>query len=330
MLMPYMPPLSHQAILHGAMRANSEKVSLHRLLGNELRKYAKAAIVNDPSARSVNLDRSPSRRKVVLGSPLPDSNRDNAIIVQQGKPQFYGDQEFDFEADSLQKRLLRYFQDHLHLEKPNRLLQEAEANRKVVFARLEREGTLGLHAANREIASLVKDFSLGELRLLNRVIVSPSPSQELGEVEILKLIVSKLEAGRGEDLIKYLARRLALEQTRKPMGQGAAGMIDNPNLLAIGVMWTNPEAPLWLMPSAGVIALLRRYTGNKMSPATYNATIRNHRLRRIPDDILTEFLSVRRKDEECILLRKEFENAMGISLTVVRPGPKAKKAKGRS
>ena len=226
----------------------------------------------------------------------------------------------DFDADSLQNRLLRYFQSKLGFKNARRQLDLADEGRRNLLCHVEKAGLLGLHPGNKELHDLVRGFDNYDLHLLNTAVLAKNPSVQLKIPEIAEVITRKVKEGRGEDLIKYLAARLQHHQARMKSGTTKTLEVFNPVLVVLAWMWTEPSCPLWMMPSAAAIQVIADGIGTKLTYAAYNTMIRVHQLPRVPSVVLKKFMSVRRGDPECIRLRQEFEKAAGVSLDLVRPG----------
>jgi len=69
------------------------------------------------------------------------------------------DAGFDFKSDSLQNRLLTFFEAKLGFRNAQANLDTAEEGRRRLLGAVLREARLGLHPRNKELESLVKGFS---------------------------------------------------------------------------------------------------------------------------------------------------------------------------
>lgn len=232
--------------------------------------------------------------------------------------------DFNFEADSLQKRLLDFFETELGYATARADLEEADSSRRRLLAKIMREDTLGLHGDNKEMKKFVQGFSPHELSLLQEVVVAESPSEELKRSKIQCLIVAKIRAGRGEDLFHFLSSRLKQRRRREKSGKDRDEPY-NANLAVVGASWTHPDLPLWLMPSAGGAKVLESFTGEKMNNEAFNEIARMNKLKRLPTKVWNSFIKVSRTDAKCLELRAELEKTMGIKIASVQRGSQKKK-----
>lgn len=233
------------------------------------------------------------------------------------------DSQFDFEANSLQKRIVDYLRTQLGVrELPNRLIR-AEASRRRLLKRVRREALLGLHPANRELLPLIAGFSNYQLRLLDEVAKANNPSELLQAPEMADLFIGKFRAGRGKDIIQYLAERWDHQKQRSKKRGELPGEIFNRDLLAVACLWTFPEAPLWLMPSAGAISIINGLHDHSEKPMTqpgYNNLVRKNDLIRLGQKVLDQFISRGAQDPQCGELRCQLEEVMRVKLEKVRRG----------
>ncbi len=234
------------------------------------------------------------------------------------------DSAFDFEADSLQKRLLKYFQAELGYRRGGKDFVEADKARRSLLAKVERAGLLGLHPGNKELAALVRGFSDYDLWLLNTVVVADNHSARMQAPEVAGVISRKLSEGRGEDVIKYLAARLEHHEKRMKSPDPATLEVFNPALVVLSRMWTDPECPLWLLPSAAAVEVIHAVTGDRLKSTAYNTLVKGSGLPRLPQDVFDDFMSNSRGDARCIQLRQEIEAAAGMSLDRTRRGRRRK------
>lgn len=239
---------------------------------------------------------------------------------------------FAFSADSLQGRLLTYLEEHLGCENVRQLFREAEKSRKKLYAQLQREALFGLHPDNKEMLPLVTGFSDYELYQLNQAIISSNRSASFKSQELFKVITTQFKAGRGENLVKYLAKRLEHQDKRldKESPSGRWREVFHPGLTIAAGLWTAPDKPLWMMPSAGAVniinGVLKQFGEVRVNPSNYN-TFTKKKLERLPATIVSKFISVKVKDQKGLALQEEFAKVMSIKLADVRRGAQSKSPK---
>ena len=161
--------------------------------------------------------------------------------------------------------------------------------------------------------------------LLNKVAVSDDPSKPLREQALIDLFNRKLRNGRGYDLIEFLtARRNHREKRAKRRAE-----IFNEKLLVIALLWTDPQIPLWLMPSAGAVKIVDNVFGpsggRRLTKQAYNKLCRDNQLQRLEDkrrnrDPMGLFIRLSTQDSEGRDLRRQLETVMGVPLSAVRRG----------
>lgn len=222
-----------------------------------------------------------------------------------------GSQTFDFDADSLQKRLLTFFRGDLNYSEGESDLIQADAHRRDVWGKMERAHLLGFTSANKELCKPVEEFSDRDLLLLNRAIVAERSSEEMKSHSFSELFLRKCRDGRGEDLVRYLAARLELKTEHEPF---------NANLMVAANLWTNPRCPMWMMPGAGAVQIIEKITEQPISPSAYNGMIQAHGLTRVPLPIVTAFFSVKNRSALGVSLRAQLSDVMGIPCEQVQRG----------
>jgi len=275
------------------------------------------------AALALLLARDPSRSSLTKLSADVEARRQAVAALEaelRGE-----DAGFDFKSDSLQNRLLTFFESKLGFDDAHGQLEIAEKARRRLLGKVSREALLGLHSRNKELESMVEGFSNYDLRLLNKAVLDDNPSDQLKTPEIVEVITRKLKEGQGEHVIKYLAARMEHHQSR--MDSAAKQTVEttevfNPALLVVAKMWTNPQRPLWLFPSKAAVKLIGKFTQHPLTPKAYNRLVRTRGLPRVPQGILEKFMSITLRDSDCNRLRNEYKEAIEISLSDVRRGRK--------
>lgn len=237
------------------------------------------------------------------------------------------DVTFDYSADSFQRRMVAYLTTNLGFSGVARQFKRAKKAGIEVLRVVRRQALTGLHQDNEELSPLIKGFTAYELYLLQNVVIADNRSQCLQTPEMIDLIIRKLGLNRGEDLIAYLAARMALHDKRMKR-PGATLEVLNYNLMMIGTLWTAPDGPLWLMPSAGAVKIINHLANfNGKTPLTgeaYNSLVRSSGLHRLQQAALDKFISQTASDPVGMELRRQLENTMGINLATVRRGRPAR------
>lgn len=238
-----------------------------------------------------------------------------------------GDQyPFDFTAPTLQKRLLDYFEKSCGLTDPAGLLKAAEESRRKLLSLIWDSVVIGLHSANKELRPLAKKFTEFELFLFDQIVTSPEPAKTLMEPEVIGFAIRKFAQGLGVNFVKYLGRRLELQQTRM-MAATKNKRVEVVNYadLVLARMWTDPDRPLWIAPSAGAAKLITEIIGQPLTNEAFNTLVKNRRLPRIPRKTLSNFFSVELVDPAGQRLREEFASTIGFEIEEIRPGRPGKK-----
>ena len=235
------------------------------------------------------------------------------------------DSVFEFAADSLQARLLAYFETHFDFKRGHAALREAEDGRKARYVSLQREALLGLHSGNKELRPLVRGFSNYDLYVLNNAVIADDRPAAFKSPALWEIFPTQFKAGRGENLITYVARRLEHQNARMKFPKSARWTeIFHPALaIAVG-LWTCPSKPLWMMPSAGAVSiingLLKRFAEKPLQKNNFDTLIRSSKLPRLPTDVLSKLISVGLEEPVGIALRRELVKVMGIELASIQRG----------
>lgn len=226
---------------------------------------------------------------------------------------------FDFQQDSLQKRLLEYIANDLNHPEVFEWFGEANESVKGLLKELAPTVHLGLHGANRELSELIKHCSDYEKHVLHVVVTSSRPSLVLRDPRLIQLFTRQMSCGYGENLIQYLAKRLEHRGKRS----SSKKEIFNAHLVVVSRMWTFPQAPFWLMPSAAAVSIIAKIlqdSAHHLSQEAYNRLTKSHRLSRLSQTTLDEFIASVSKTESGKQLTAEFEKATGVKLSEVRRG----------
>lgn len=244
------------------------------------------------------------------------------------------DSMLNLAADTLQMRLLSYLETHLGLKDGKAMLIKIEKTRKELREKLQREGLLGLHADNKELLPLVKNFSDYHLYVLNNAIFADDTSESFKNPEVVEIFSQKLQTGRGADLITYVAKRLKLHEKRLASEQPYISReVFNAGLTIAVELWTDSRMPLWMMPSKGAVSIingiLKEWGAKPITKENFDTLIRAHKneLVRLDATIGSKLISAKKtKDTEGVALQKEFAIVMGIALSSVRRGARPKVA----
>lgn len=237
--------------------------------------------------------------------------------------------DYDFDADSLQKRLLAYMEKHCGLRRVKENLSRAEKSRRRVLETVNRQALLGLHNKNKGVQHLVECCSDLEKFLLNKVVISENVSKKMQDPAIANVIFSKIKEGHGEAIMSYLVSRRRAHQSRmKKLSREGGETVEvvNKELFAAAALWTNPKCPLWLLPSAASAALLHDKIlpeRQKLTPEAFSNMVAKAQLVRAPEEAFRKLVSARNTAGKQLL--KEVEEATGSSFRTGRPCKTQKK-----
>jgi hypothetical protein len=267
--------------------------------------------------------------------------REQALAEVQLEAELKGeDTQSDLDADSLQMRLLNYMETTLGFQDLSQRLKRNHEARLLALQKVRRQALLGLHSANKELGRLVEGFSDYELFLLNQVVTSDNPAERLRSPDLVDLFTRRLRAGSGKNLVEYLADRMfhlrrRSEQPEAGDGHEADGdeprqpAIFNAELLVVGMLWTDPHVPFWLMPSVGATNVINRILEapdrRAMSKESYNKLVSTHGLCRLRQPEMDKLLRDCLSDLQGRELRRQLEEVMGVALSSARRGPKPRR-----
>ena len=266
----------------------------------------------------------------VLGS---DRARENAVLrpgpgetiscykadYERRKSNLRGDHyTFNFTACSLQKRLLDYFETEFGLINAAGLLQAAERDRQALRNSIWESTLTGLHPRNRDLSPLIEGFTEFELFVLNEVVTSGDPDSALMAPEVIAVVARKLAQGDGAKFITYVSKRLELQNTKK------RPELVNYVVQIIVRMWTNPDHPLWISPSAGASKYISKITKRRLTNEGFTRLAATRKLQRIPTEYLDRLFSVDLVDPVGLDLRDEFAETCDFDIDEVRRGRRKK------
>lgn len=254
-----------------------------------------------------------------------EAHRSSLLSENQLEAELRGeDDHLDFTRDSLQKRILDHFKQLGITSDAFQHLAQAEESRRKVMRPMTEAGRLGLHSGNKELWPLVNGCSNYEKYLLNEVVYSADPSKMLQTKKLVALFGRQLEAGHGESLIRYLSERLSQKDRRKSQ---KGSDVFNPPLAVLALAWTDPDFPLWMMPSVGAVQIVNDLLKpeDHLSVQNYNTLTRRNNLHRLAPAFLEKFYASIKTDPLSRQLASELEAEMGISISAVRPGRRRRK-----
>jgi len=269
--------------------------------------------------------RDPTRRSLAkLSMDVSHERKENQKLESKLRAE---DLNFDFEAESLQKRLLMYFETRFGYTTAKADLQNAYSKSKEVQCAIAKSGLLGLHSGNQELLPLVEHLANYEQFLLNNVVLAENPSEQLRHPRIIQLFSEQLKRGRGENVIIYLAARLRHHRRREKSERQKKIMtlgVYNPFLLVAARSWTAPACPMWMIPAKAAVAIINECAQceEPITDAAYKQMIKREKLPAIPDGIFKQFISIKLKDKAGIALQKKFEEVTNMSIASFRRGGK--------
>jgi hypothetical protein len=245
--------------------------------------------------------------------------------VQLGQFLAAADSHYNFEAESLQKKLLHLLRAEVNTANAEDLLQSAETSRLRCLRQIRRQVVLGLHAANKEIHQHVEGFSDFEIYVLNQAAQSNDPNNYLKSSVAIEVISKKLREGKGIAAIAYLAARLN-HQGRRLHQSGRVEVFD-PHLLVIAMLWTDPNCPLWLMPAAGAVSVINRILNGVepgMTKENFNRAVKQHNVTKLSPKSNIRLITTLLRSFP--LLGGQLQEAMGLELRALVPGRRARRS----